>query len=62
LAVEIKNQDIAKVQALFSEIKAFFTKSFPDPSVVSLAFEGNLLNIGINFSSILKQKNFLEEH
>jgi hypothetical protein len=31
----------------------------PDPSVISFAFEGNLLNIGFNMTSFMKVGNVM---
>ncbi len=62
VSAEVNHQAIPQIQAIFTELKAYVAKMLPDPSVISFAFEGKLLNIGFNLTSFAKLGNAMENH
>lgn len=61
LSVEVKHDAVSKIQSIFAELKAYVTKMVPDPSVISFVFEGHLLNIGFNLTTVMKVGNLMAE-
>ena len=62
LSVEVRHEKVSKIQGIFSELKEYVTKMVPDPSVVSFVFEGNIMNIGFNLTSLVRIGNIMEGH
>lgn len=62
VSIAVKGDGVSEISSLFEGIKEFTQLMLPDPSLLSLVFEGHNLCIGLNLTPFAKISHIIEPH
>ena len=62
VSIAVKGDGVSEITSLFEGMKEFAEFMLPDPSILSLVFEGHNLCIGLNLTPFLRISHLIEAH